>query len=59
MVGDSFGYTIVRVFHEKAKHYRFSIGVAGSSGLIDNSADSRSSSRNSTYGIRAGMCLFY
>ena len=60
MVGDSFGYMVGRVFHEKAKHYTFYqmaqprierlIGKFGGFAIVISKY---------IYGIRAGMCLFY
>ncbi len=60
MVGDSFGYMIGRIFHEKAKHYRFYqvaqprveklIGKFGASAIVISKY---------IYGIRLAICVFY
>ncbi|MBK7704448.1 MAG: DedA family protein [Acidobacteria bacterium] len=60
MVGDSFGYMIGRVFHEKAKHYRFyQMAQPRIERLIDKFGGFAIIISKYIYGIRAGMCLFY
>ncbi len=60
MVGDSVGYTIGRVFHEKAKHYRFyQMAQPRIERLIDKFGGSAIVISKYIYGIRVGMCLFY
>lgn len=60
MIGDSFGYGVGRIFHEKAKDYRFYqmaqprieklIGKFGTFAIVISKY---------IYGIRAAMCVFY
>jgi membrane protein DedA with SNARE-associated domain len=60
MVGDHFGYVVGRVFHEKAKHYRFyQMTQPRIERLIDKFGGSAIVISKYIYGIRAGMCLFY
>lgn len=60
MVGDHFGYMVGRVFHEKAKHYRFyQMTQPRIERLIDKFGGSAIVISKYIYGIRAGMCLFY
>jgi membrane protein DedA with SNARE-associated domain len=60
MVGDSFGYMVGRVFHEKAKDYRFyQMAQPRIERLIDKFGGFAIVISKYIYGIRAGMCLFY
>lgn len=60
MVGDSFGYWIGRIFHEKAKGYRFyQMTHPRIERLIDKFGGFAIIISKYIYGIRAGMCIFY
>lgn len=60
MVGDSFGYFIGRLFHEKAKHYRFyKMAQPRIERLIDKFGSFAIIISKYIYGIRVAMCLFY
>jgi membrane protein DedA with SNARE-associated domain len=60
MVGDSFGYAVGRVFHEKAKHYRFyQLAQPRVERLIDKFGGFAIVISKYIYGIRAAMCVFY
>ncbi len=60
MVGDNFGYWIGRLFHEKAKHYRFyQMTQPRIERLIDKFGGFAIIISKYIYGIRVGMCLFY
>ncbi len=60
MVGDSVGYFIGRVFHEKAKDYRFyQMTQPRIERLIAKFGGFAIVISKYIYGIRAGMCLFY
>lgn len=60
MVGDSFGYLVGRIAHEKAKHYRFyQMAQPRIERLIDKFGGFAIIISKYIYGIRAGMCLFY
>ena len=60
MVGDNFGYWIGRLFHEKAKHYRFyQMTQPRIERLIAKFGGSAIIISKYIYGIRVGMCLFY
>jgi membrane protein DedA with SNARE-associated domain len=60
MVGDSFGYWIGRLFHEKAKDYRFyEMAQPRIERLIDKFGGFAIIISKYIYGIRGAMCLFY
>jgi membrane protein DedA with SNARE-associated domain len=60
MVGDSFGYWVGRLFHEKAKDYRFyQMTQPRIERLIDKFGGFAIIISKYIYGIRSGMCLFY
>lgn len=60
MVGDSFGYAVGRVFHEKAKDYRFyQMAQPRIERLIDKFGGFAIIISKYIYGIRAAMCVFY
>ncbi|MBK9164236.1 MAG: DedA family protein [Acidobacteria bacterium] len=60
MVGDHFGYAIGRIFHEKAKHYRFyQMAQPRVERLIDKFGGFAIIISKYIYGIRAAMCIFY
>jgi membrane protein DedA with SNARE-associated domain len=60
MVGDSFGYWIGRLFHEKAKHYRFyQMTQPRIERLIEKFGGFAIIISKYIYGIRSAMCLFY
>ncbi|MEP6900637.1 MAG: DedA family protein [Actinomycetota bacterium] len=60
MVGDSFGYMIGRIFHEKAKDYRFyQMTQPRIERLIEKFGGFAIIICKYIYGIRSGMCLFY
>ena len=60
MVGDSIGYAIGRVFHEKAKDYRFyQMAQPRIESLIDKFGGFAIVISKYIYGIRAAMCVFY
>jgi membrane protein DedA with SNARE-associated domain len=60
MVGDSVAYWIGRLFHKKAKHYRFyQMTQPRIERLIDKFGGFAIIISKYIYGIRAGMCLFY
>ena len=60
MVGDSFGYLIGRLFHEKAKHYRFyQMTQPRVERLIEKFGGFAIIISKYIYGIRSAMCLFY
>jgi membrane-associated protein len=60
MVGDHIGYAIGRIFHEKAKHYRFyQMAQPRVERLIDKFGGFAIIISKYIYGIRAAMCIFY
>ena len=60
MAGDSFGYMIGRIFHEKAKHYRFyQMAQPRVERLIEKFGGFAIIISKYIYGIRAAMCVFY
>ena len=60
MVGDSFGFLIGRIFHEKAKDYRFyQMAQPRIERLIDKFGGFAIVISKYIYGIRAAMCVFY
>jgi membrane protein DedA with SNARE-associated domain len=60
MTGDTVGYWIGRLFHEKAKHYRFyQMAQPRIERLIAKFGGFAIIISKYIYGIRAGMCLFY
>lgn len=60
MVGDSVGYWIGRLFHEKAKDYRFyQMTQPRVERLIDKFGGFAIIISKYIYGIRAAMCMFY
>jgi membrane protein DedA with SNARE-associated domain len=60
MVGDSFGFLIGRLFHEKAKHYRFyQMAQPRIERLIEKFGGFAIVISKYIYGIRAAMCVFY
>ncbi|MGQ0540368.1 MAG: DedA family protein [Blastocatellia bacterium] len=60
MVGDCFGYAVGRIFHEKAKDYRFyQIAQPRIEKLIDKFGGFAIVISKYIYGIRAAMCVFY
>ncbi len=60
MVGDSFGYWIGRLFHEKAKDYRmYQMTQPRIERLIAKFGGFAIIISKYIYGIRSGMCLFY
>lgn len=60
MVGDSCGYWIGRLFHEKAKDYRFyEMTQPRIERLIDKFGGFAIIISKYIYGIRSAMCLFY
>ncbi len=60
MVGDSIGYGIGRIFHEKAKDYRFyQMAQPRIEKLIDKFGGFAIVISKYIYGIRAAMCVFY
>lgn len=60
MVGDSIGYWIGRLFHEKAKHYRFyQMTQPRVERLIDKFGGFAIIISKYIYGIRSAMCMFY
>src|SRR5262245_1023023 len=60
MIGDSFGFAVGRMFHEKAKDYRFyKIAQPRIEKLIDKFGGSAIIISKYIYGIRAAMCVFY
>lgn len=60
MAGDCFGYMIGRLFHEKAKDYRFyQIAQPRLERLIDKFGGFAIVISKYIYGIRAAMCVFY
>ncbi|HEX6279823.1 MAG TPA: DedA family protein [Pyrinomonadaceae bacterium] len=60
MVGDSIGYGVGRVFHEKAQHYRFyQMAQPRVEKLIDKFGTFAIVISKYIYGIRAAMCVFY
>ncbi|HLA94465.1 MAG TPA: DedA family protein [Pyrinomonadaceae bacterium] len=60
MVGDSFGYAVGRIFHEKAKDYRFyQMAQPRIERLIDKFGGFAIVISKYIYGIRAAMCVFY
>lgn len=60
MAGDSFGYMIGRIFHEKAKDYRFyQMAQPRLERLIDKFGGFAIIISKYIYGIRAAMCIFY
>lgn len=60
MVGDSIGYGVGRVFHEKAKDYRFyQMAQPRVEKLIDKFGGFAIVISKYIYGIRAAMCVFY
>lgn len=60
MVGDSVGYGVGRIFHEKAKDYRFyQMAQPRVEKLIDKFGGFAIVISKYIYGIRAAMCVFY
>lgn len=60
MAGDCFGYMIGRIFHEKAKDYRFyQMAQPRLERLIDKFGGFAIIISKYIYGIRAAMCVFY
>ena len=60
MAGDCVGYAVGRVFHEKAKDYRFyQIAQPRIEKLIDKFGGFAIVISKYIYGIRAAMCVFY
>ena len=60
ITGDCFGYAVVRIFHEKAKHYRFyQMAQPRVERLIDRFGGFAIVISKYIYGIRAAMCVFY
>lgn len=60
MVGDNIGYAIGRIFHEKAKHYRFyQMAQPRVDKLIAKFGGFAIIISKYIYGIRAAMCIFY
>lgn len=60
MVGDSIGYAVGRVFHEKAKDYRFyQMAQPRIERLIDKFGKYAIIISKYIYGIRVAMCVFY
>lgn len=60
MVGDCFGYGVGRIFHEKAKDYRFyQMAQPRVEKLIDKFGGFAIVISKYIYGIRAAMCVFY
>lgn len=60
MTGDCIGYAVGRVFHEKAKHYRFyQMAQPRVERLIDKFGGFAIIISKYIYGIRAAMCVFY
>jgi membrane protein DedA with SNARE-associated domain len=60
MVGDTFGYWIGRLFHEKAKDYRmYQMSQPRVERLIEKFGGFAIIISKYIYGIRSAMCLFY
>ncbi len=60
MIGDCFGYGVGRIFHEKAKHYRFyQMAQPRVERLIEKFGGFAIIISKYIYGIRAAMCVFY
>ncbi|MBA2379856.1 MAG: DedA family protein [Blastocatellia bacterium] len=60
MVGDHVAYGVGRIFHKKAKHYRFyQIAQPRIDRLIDKFGGFAIIISKYIYGIRAAMCVFY
>jgi membrane protein DedA with SNARE-associated domain len=60
MVGDSVGFFVGRVFHEKAKNYRYyQMAQPRIEGLIEKFGGFAIIISKYIYGIRAAMCVFY
>jgi len=60
IVGDSFGYAVGRIFHEKAKDYRFyQMAQPRIERLIAKFGGFAIVISKYIYGIRAAMCVFY
>lgn len=60
VVGDCFGYGIGRIFHEKAKDYRFyQVAQPRIEKLIAKFGNSAIIISKYIYGIRLAMCVFY
>jgi membrane protein DedA with SNARE-associated domain len=60
MAGDSVGYLVGRLFHEKAKHYRFyQMAQPRVERLIAKFGTFAIIISKYIYGIRAAMCVFY
>lgn len=60
MVGDSIGYGVGRIFHEKAKDYRFyQMAQPRIEKLIEKFGGFAIVISKYIYGIRAAMCVFY
>lgn len=60
VIGDSFGYAVGRIFHEKAKHYRFyQMAQPRIEKLIDKFGGFAIIISKYIYGIRGAMCMFY
>lgn len=60
MIGDCIGYGVGRIFHEKAKHYRFyQMAQPRVERLIEKFGGFAIIISKYIYGIRAAMCVFY
>lgn len=60
MIGDGIGFMIGRVFHEKAKHYRFyQMAQPRIEKLIDKFGNFALIISKFIYGVRVAMCVFY
>lgn len=60
MLGDHIGYAVGRIFHEKAKHYRFyQMAQPRVDKLIDKFGGFAIVISKYIYGIRAAICVFY
>lgn len=60
MLGDCIGYSIGRLFYEKAKHYRFyQMAQPRLEKLIDKFGNFAIIISKYIYGIRVAMCVFY
>lgn len=60
MAGDCFGYAIGRLFHQKARHYRFyKMAQPRIERLIEKFGGFAIIISKYIYGIRAAMCVFY
>lgn len=60
MAGDCFGYAVGRIFHEKAKHYRYyQMAQPRVEKLFDKFGAFAIVISKYIYGIRAAVCVFY